>query len=99
MGQLALTGPVERHRTACWPLASPVEPVLAEPGQLLAAFPQDEGLLEGQAAGLQALDHRGELVPGLLVAERLWSFRGLGVRAIRHDPNPIRRHRHPRPAR
>src|SRR5438034_1114432 len=52
--------------------AGAVEPALAHRGQLLAALPQRERLLEGGAARLQLLDDRDEFGAGLLVAE----FRG-----------------------
>jgi AcrR family transcriptional regulator len=52
------------------------QPLLADRGQPLAALPQVEGLLQGQAARLQLAHHLGELIPGLLVAERAGSVRG-----------------------
>src|SRR6266487_1523627 len=41
------------------PGAGAFEPLLADGGQLLAAFPEFQGLLQGQAAGFQALDELG----------------------------------------
>src|SRR6266851_1421780 len=43
------------------------EPLLADRGEPLAAFPEVERLLQGQPACLKPLDHVGELVTGLLV--------------------------------
>src|SRR6185312_293258 len=88
-----LTGVVAGGHGRGQPGPRAVQPLAAHRGQPLAALPQLERLLQGQPAGLQALDHRGQLVPGLLVAEGLGALRGLRlrVRAVRHDPNPIRR--------
>ena len=65
-----------------------VEPLLAHRGQPLAALPQLERLLQAQAAGLEPLDHRGQLVPGLLVGQGLAGGRAIG---LAHGANPIRR--------
>ncbi len=42
-------------------------------GQLLAALPQRQRLLQRAAAGLQLLDHPGQLGPGLLVGQLVGS--------------------------
>src|SRR5215470_19333385 len=46
-----------------------LQPLVADRGQLLPAFPQLKGLLQGEAPGLELLHHADELVPGLLVRE------------------------------
>ena len=53
------------------PGARPFQPVFADGGQFLAAFPEFERLLKGQATGFKALDQFDKLITGLLIAERL----------------------------
>src|SRR5690242_15549540 len=52
------------------PVPGPGELLLAPAGQGLPAFPEGERLVEAQAADLQDADDLGELVAGLLVAQR-----------------------------
>ena len=52
------------------PLADAVEPLLADRGELLAALPERERLLEGGAAGLEPADGLDQLLAGGLVGER-----------------------------
>src|SRR5262249_9672463 len=58
------------------PGPGPFQPLGADSGQALAALPQLQRLLEGQATGLEALDQFGQLVARLLVGRplglRLW---------------------------
>src|SRR3954452_16907595 len=69
------------------PALGAVEPVLADLRELLAAFPQGQGLLEVGAAGLETADHVDELLASLLVARclahrsspRPWSSSGPAV--------------------
>src|ERR1700722_12325538 len=63
------------------PGAGAVQPLGAHRGQLLAALPQVERLLEGEAARFEPLHHAGQLVPGLLVCEGF---------TIIHSKNPTR---------
>ena len=51
------------------PVAGAGQQLLADPGQLLAALPQPDGLVQAQPADLERLDHFDELVARLLVAE------------------------------
>src|SRR5580658_6295567 len=78
------------------PGAGAGQPLFAHRGQPLAALPQLKRLFQGQAARLQALDHGGQLVPGLLIGQRL-RRRGL-LAAVRHGHNLIRHRRHPYPS-
>ena len=49
---------------------------VADLGQRFAAFPQGQGVLEGQAAGLQFGDHVRQLVAGLFVVQIVASLGG-----------------------
>src|SRR5437763_11981603 len=51
------------------PGPGPVQPALAGVGELLAALPQRQGLLQGGTPGLQLLHHGGQFGTGLLVAQ------------------------------
>ena len=51
------------------PGAGAVQPLGADRGQLLAALPEVERLLEGEPARFQPPHHAGELVACLLVGE------------------------------
>src|SRR5687768_2904493 len=65
--RVALTG-----RDRCvQSLLRAVEPALANLGELLAALPQGERVLESGSAGLQPPDDVDQLLPGFLVAEVL----------------------------
>ena len=57
-----------------------VQPAAAHLRQLLAALPQRERLLQRRAARLQAADDLDELVPRLLVAERVLAHPSLAMR-------------------
>src|SRR5262249_44130789 len=69
--ELALAGPllVERRREPGDPLLGGVQPRPAGPVELLAAFPQRQGLVERRAAVLERLHDPLELVARLLEGE------------------------------
>ena len=58
-----------RRSRACPGASGAVQPPLADVGQLLAALPERQRLLQRCAARLQPLDDRGQLASGLLVAQ------------------------------
>src|SRR5438105_14771588 len=62
LGAALLAGGVE-------PGPGPVQPALAGVGQLLAALPQGQGLLQGGTPGLQLLDDGGQLGTRLFVRQ------------------------------
>src|ERR1017187_8399823 len=92
---LARVGVVALGHRGGQPGAGAVQPLPAHRREPPAAFPELERLLEGQAARLQALDHRRQLVSGLLVGKRLLggSARRVGT-AVCHAHDPIRRPQH-----
>jgi GNAT superfamily N-acetyltransferase len=57
--------------------ASPVEPLLADRRQRLAALPERQRLLERRTPGLQPADHLGELLTGLFVGRSVLIMRAL----------------------
>ena len=66
-----------------------VQPAAAHLGQFLAALPQREGLLQRRPARLQAPYDLDQLVPRLLVPERLGRPRRLpGFRPAGHSAHP-----------
>ena len=74
-GQLLLGA----SRRGVEPLPGAVEPVLADLGELLAALPERERLLEGGAAGLEPADDLDQLLAGLLVGRSARSASGSSV--------------------
>ena len=56
-------------------LRAPSSQLLADLGELLAALPERQRLLEGGAAGLEPAHHLDELLAGLLVARAVSSWR------------------------
>src|SRR4051794_23572666 len=61
-----------------------VQPFLADGGELLAALPQREGVLEGRRTGLEPAHHLDELFAGVLVGRA--RVVGHGANLTAHEP-------------